>query len=354
MRKFRWLGFGLFLVVLIASAAGCSKQPPDKQKAENIQNEKDNPFKTNKEDTVVMGSIGHGFMNPATDENGKMLPLQYDGGEMQIDYYVNASGKAKNVGFLVFVDGIPQPYKFNKADASYEYMHMFDLEEDDKDTPFTFIFTPVTGKKGDTLNVSITSVYNPAFMPDMKETSSYGGYHDTLLVTNSVVFKKDADALDASDIPKYDYLGNIRQSAEPVTKELLDKQSAMRGVDLETLEKQILSELYFDGESAMKLDNLQVSESGSIHVTLKLFGHPGVKFQNTFYINHHALTTKDGDSSFETVLAKGEAAVVEVEIDLERLEDLNTFYVVSVPMNAEDFPEDVIVLEKTRSILIYK
>lgn len=46
--------------------------------------------------------------------------------------------------------------------------------------------------------------------------------------------------------------------------------------------------------------------------------------------------------------------MIDADIDLGKLEELNTFYVVSVPVNAADFPDDVVVLEKTASILLYK
>ncbi|ONK24255.1 beta-glucanase/beta-glucan synthetase [Bacillus sp. VT-16-64] len=350
--RYAW---ALLLLALMVLAAGCSNQNLDKNNEGTIHHETDNPFEVNDEETGVMGSMVHGFDNPEVDENEEMLPIPYHGGELKIDYSVAASGKAKNVGFLVFVDGIPQPYKFNTTEAPYEYMHILDLEEDDKETPFTFVFTPITGKQGDTLDVNITSVYNPAFMPDMKETSSYGGYHSTLQSLGSLVFEKDADVLEASSIPKKDYLRNVRLSTEPVTKELLEKHEKHRAmkIDLETLEKLVINEVNFDGDRAMNVDNLKVNDNGSLHVTFKLFGHPGIHYQNTFYINHQALATVDGDTSFETTLAKGEVSVIDVEIDLERLEDFNTFYVVSVPTNTADFPDNAFLL-KSESVLLYK
>lgn len=346
----------LLLLALVVLATGCSNQNLDKNDADTINNGNDNPFEVNDEDTEILNAMSHGLHNPEMDESGEeRLPLQYDGGELEIDYFVRASGNAKNVGFLVFVDGKPQPYKFNTAEAPYEYMHIFDVEEDDKETPFTFIFTPVTGKQGDTLDIIITSVYNPAFIPDMKETSAYGGYHTTLQSFSSLFFEKDADGLETRSIPKNDYLVNISQSTEPVTKELMEKHEKHRAmkIDLETLEKLVMNEVNFDGDSTMNIDNLQVNDSGTLHVTFKLFGTPGLQYQNTFYINHQALATVNGDTSFETTLAKGEVSVIDVEIDLERLEDFNTFYVVSVPINTEDFPDEAFLL-KSESILLYK
>lgn len=351
MKKSKAFKSAFFLVVIAVLAIGCSNKNPDASESEASNQTTHNPFEAGEQGTAVLGSIGHGFANPPLDENGKILPLPYNGGEFKIDYSVRASGKAKNVGFLVFIDGKPQPYKFNTTEAPYEYMHIFELEEDNQDTPFTFVFTPVTGKQGDILPITIASVFNPAFIPDMKETTSYGGYQTTLESGRSLVFNQDADALDVSSIPQREVLSHVRLSTEPVTQELLEKHSVMEQVDMEALDKKVYSDLYIDG--AVRQDNFPVKKSGTLHVTFKLFGHPGMRYRNTFYINHEALTGKDG-TSFETTLAKGDVAVIDADIALEKLKDFNTFYVVSVPLNADDFPDDVVVLMKTPSLLLYK
>nr|WP_275444069.1 beta-glucanase/beta-glucan synthetase [Lysinibacillus fusiformis] len=333
------------------SISGCSNYKTKDKEATAESNVNQNPFEVDGKETDIMGSMEHAFVNPEVNEHDEMLPLRYDGGELKIEYSVKASGNAKNVGFLVFVDGIPQPYKFNTSQASYEYMHILNLEEDDKNMPFTFVFTPVTGKKGDSLDLSITSVYNPSFIPDMKETSSYGGYHTTLESSRSLVFKKNAEAFDHTTISRNGYIRNINITSEPVTQQMLDTYSDMEKLNLEALDKRVFSQLYFDGK--VKHDNIKINDKGTVHVSFKIFGHPGVKYQNTFFMNHEVLANDDG-TSFETTLTKGDVAVIDLDINLEKLDDFSTFYVVSVPLNATDFPEDVVVLEKTPSILLYK
>lgn len=171
-----------------------------------IYDENQNPLEIEGEETVMMGAVSHGFFNPNLDEDGEMLPLNYNGEELKVEYTVNASGKAKNIGFLIFVDGLPQPYKINNTEGSYKFMHTSDLDKDDKDTRLTFIFTPVTGKQGDTLSISITSIYNPTFYPDMKETSTYGSYHAALETRSSLFFTKDTSFVESSEIKTNQHL----------------------------------------------------------------------------------------------------------------------------------------------------
>lgn len=357
--KIRGYKLALFLTIIAVLAVGCSPQksnigepnPSNTIKPDASVTATGNPFEANNPNTVVLGNISHGFANPQLDKQGKMVPLQYNGGEMKINYHVAASGKAKNVGFLVFIDGKPQPYKLTTTETPYEYMHIFELQKDDQDTPLTFVFTPITGKKGDSLHVSIASVYNAAFIPDMKETASYGGYQTTLEAGRTILFNKDADVLAATSIPRQESLSNVRLSTEPVTQELLENKSGLEKVSMESLDKKVYSEISVNG--AVRLDNYQIKKSGTLHVTFKLFGHPGVRYKNAFYINHKPLNNKDGNS-FETVLTKGNVQVFDADIEVKDLEDFNTFYVISVPINADDFPNDVVVLDKTPSLLLYK
>lgn len=310
-----------------------------------------NPFETDGENQVILGRMSHRFANPKLDQRGQRAPMAYNGGEMKIDYQVAASGKANNVGFLIFINGQPQPYKFNSTETPYEYMHIFEVPDDDENyTPFTFVFTPITGKKGDQLSINIISVYNPGFTPDMKETSSYGGYQTTLQLDGIISFNTDPKPLDDPSIMKQEVLSDVRQTTEPITQELLEKASGFEKVDLNALDKKVYNELQIDGD--VRMDNYSIEGKDKVHVTFKLFGHPGVQYRSTFYINHQAISAKK--VSFETKLTKGNVSVIKADIEVEKLEDFNTFYVVSAPLNANDFPDDVIILDKTASVLLYK
>ncbi|MGE7997838.1 beta-glucanase/beta-glucan synthetase [Lysinibacillus sp. NPDC093190] len=336
----------IILATITFLTSACSKQS-SLDHDDEVKDIKENPFKGEGDETVVMGALNHGFSNPKIDNNGEMIPLTYNGGELKIDYLVNASGKAKNIGFLIFIDGLPQPYKINSEEESYEFLHVMDLAEDNKDMPLSFIFTPITGKKGDTLSVSISSIYNPSFIPDMKETSSYGGYHVALEAVSSLVFQQDPDTTVFSKIKKNQSLIDVSLYKELVTNEMLDKEL----IDLDRLDHQVFTGVYSEDEE--KMENIQINDDGSLKVKFKIFGHPNVRYRNTFYINHKPVSSKEG-SSFETEVTKGNMSIIDVNIDVKDLEDFNTFYVVSVPINANDFPDDVIVLEKTPSILLYR
>lgn len=353
VKKSLYLKLIISLVAVFVLASGCSNQDPEDDESEAISNHHQNPFEADEPDQdeeQMIEAVGHGFVNSEMDESGtKRLPINYDGGELEIDYSINAVGKNKDFGLLIFIDGIPQPYKIDTTEAPYEYMHIFNPEKDDVDMLFTLVFTPVTGKKGDTLDITISSTYNPSFTPDMKETSSYGGYQSTLEVSNRVVFNQNPEAFEPSNIPQDVYVSNVQQTTEPITNDLLEKH----GVDLETLDTQMLTEFEIDGENVELIGNLQIDDKGTLKVRYKIFGQPGVRYQTTFYIDHKAIKSKDV-GTFETVMAKGDVAIIDVEIDVEKLADLNTFYIVSVPTNGNEFYDNPPRFLRTLSVLLYK
>lgn len=221
----------------------------------------------------VLGGIAHSPANINQDKNGKKLPFVYKEGEISIPYKVSATGKARNVGFLVFVDGIAQPYKTDTA-HTYQTMHIMNLEADNKEYPFSIIFELVTGKEGDTLSLMIVSVYAPDFMPDMKKTSSYGMYHETLAGDYEITFEAGAQTLNSAALPKYKQLQKVKQSTEPVTQDYLDSLSVfsgMKAITLETLNKQVFAQQFLNGQGGL-LSNLKVNADGTLHVTFKIVG----------------------------------------------------------------------------------
>jgi hypothetical protein len=343
----------IILLLVISLISGCtSKQTPQNSDAPSADNT-GNPFDVKDEDNPFqsLGSIGHGLRELTLDENGARKPLEYSGGEMEVKYQANATGKGKNVGFLVFVDGVPQPYKIDSTDAPYEYMHFFVLPEDNADVPFSFIFSPVKGKTGDILPVTVLSVYYPGFQPDMTDTVSFGSFHAILPFNFKLTFKQDADI--SSEMPTT--IGAITKSTqrhEPVTNDLLKLLSTGIDVTPEYFDNNVFQLIYYNGESFLT-DNLKVTKDGRLNVTYKLCGTAGVNYKTTFYVNHQPIGGNDG-IVVDTSIKKGEITVTELAIDLSKLPDFSTFYAVSVPTNAGNSPDANVGVIKTPSMLLYK
>lgn len=340
------LSFLLSAAILLSLAACSMSSKPDEGEQEvgdvsaGEASEFENPFA---DEQRHEGSLFHGI--PVTDpERGPVVA--YTGGECTVNYSVNASGVGRNFGFLLYVDGIPQPYKLEPED-DYAYLHFVSLEEDAQDMPFTFLFTPVTGTAGTSSTLAVTSLNNPQFQPDMAETSSYGGYHRELTGEYQIHF--EADPLPFTESAAVNKcISNMSRQVQPVTSDYLET----RGWSLEGLNEGMFQFITYNGD--VKYDNLKVSDEANVAIHYELAGVPGLRSKTTFYVNHTPIADADGTLVFENTFASGEMIAYDFEIEPAKLDSFSTFYAVTVPWNTNDYPDYSISTIKTDSILFYQ
>ena len=317
-----------------------------------------NPF--DYEDTLsgMLGAINHGpGLERSYDENGKPLPyiFEYDGGIFELPYYVRATGTAKNIGFLLFLNGSPQPYQIN-GEGEIAYLHSFELEQDDEVYNFTISFVPVIGQTEETLTFTVASIYYPQFQPDMVQSSSYGMYHDALTGIYQIHFSENtpADSSYSAADNALAALSNVSVDSELMDSEFI--QTRLGGLnfvsDQETTENLLDANVYsyvsYNGKTVYS--NLDISEQETVHVVYQLCGIPGAEYKISFYANHRLLS--DGEnSSWEVKLEKGAVVTLEADVRTDQLGDLTTFYAIACPAgaNARD-----LFLTKTSSILFYQ
>lgn len=339
------------IITCLCALVGCASQNEDIIVVEERQLE--NPFEQKDEEmeTTIMGTISHGVL--WGDNN--TYTLSYEGGEMEIPYFMKGSGIAKKSGFFLFLDGIPQPYKVKGVDVGYQYMHLFELEEN-REEVYVFQFIPVTGKAGEQLSICIASITNPEFIPDMKDSVSYGHSHKALETIYPILFQKDAEQ-DKS------LSGAINENGKELLKGFELKmaetdQNFVNELERETpigsldLEKDVITRLYISEESMRLLETVDITGKQTIHIKYIILGHPGAEYKTIFYLNHEPLTYKD-TSSFLSVLKKGQMGVIEFDLDTAELEN-TTFYAISVPCNDDDYPDDVLMMYKSNSVIFYE
>lgn len=361
-KKYRLLSQFFMVIVILSSIAfaGCGSKYSITESDEEVtvdekkekDDEKHNEDIFNNSESDMLGSIEHEPMKPNRDQDGNIIPFEYLGGEFSLEYSVEAEGNAETIGFLLFLNGTPQPYKVIEDSTEYEYCHTFQMK-DVLDKDFSIYFTPVEGKKGETLDLTVVSIYNPSFQPDMKETSSFGWYHKILENSYLLEFYEDAEVVETTEISQLEVWKDVNIFSEKVTEKFLKDDLSKVGwsdVSLETLSNNVYWKMEYDGENIY--DNFKITENGMLHITYKMCGAPGVKYKTTFYVNHIPISC-ESVTSFEATLSKGDVWVLDGNIDLSRLDKMNTFYAISVPMNAQDYDVNAFVY-KSASILLYK
>ena len=88
---------------------------------------------------------------------------------------------------FLFLGGKAQPYSLTQ-DGELSYCHSIHTNGNGTVKNFSLFLQPIAGKTGETLDVTVISIYNPDFKPDMVETSGYGIYHSELPISFQLHF----------------------------------------------------------------------------------------------------------------------------------------------------------------------
>lgn len=350
--KFLKIVFSFFLALsfVLGLLSGCRNNPS----AVEADGDTDvllveDPFQESSGVSDFLGSLSHRATDITALENGYV----YEGGQFVLDYSVTGAGTAKNVGFLLFLNGAPQPYLLN-GEGEEQYMHMLQLETDDQPYSFSFVFTPVLGQEGETLDLRVYSVYYPQFQPDMVSTSNYGMYHHTLGVTIPITFLASAPTNEKSG-SREAALSHVSLSSRDMDEDFVTKHLSGslvgNGQTVESmLESNAVAFIEYDGENVF--NNLDVSEHDTVHITYQMVGAPGMAWRVSLYADHQAMT--DGElNSWEVTLSKGKVATLEADIALSALDDFTTFYIFACPIPSNSYVGTQME-KKTASILLYK
>lgn len=318
----------------------------DDDSAQKESSQTDDPFGEIETAGNFSGAISHGAADPNLDQNQMKLPFEYNGGEISVEYFFRSEGDLVGIGFLLFLDGIPQAYKISSSEAEYEYCHTFPAEGQ-KEVNFEFIFTPCTGSAGDTLNLTVLSITNPDFQPDMIQSSGYGWYHKMLPYESKIHFNVDADSAEYP-VTKELFL-SASLSDEKVTASFLENELSQYGwgnVSLDTLNDGMFYTISYDGSFIYNHINVDNKETVSVRFTV--CGVAGEDFRISFWGNHQPISN-DGILAWQASVKKGNLITIEAVIDISSMDDFTTFYAIAVPIG-----NSTSAAYKTESILLYK
>lgn len=348
MKIRKWFVAGILCGSVLMT--GCGKEISTEEfDLSNTENVTENSAGAD-EDAPVQQNIGTVLHGADWSEDEENYSFVYDGGELEIPYSMNASGICKSTGFLIFLDGMPQPYRIKGTEEEYKYMHIIEGEES-TDTEFVISFIPVTGKKGEKVSLSINSIANPSFLPDMVSTFDYGMSHQSLEAVYDIAFNQDAETVpQASDTQCL--LSNVENQQTDIDekeKSYIEEKSLEPELDLD---KRVYHDLLIDDNSMMLDGKMDISDKNQLHISYIMMGHPGVKYKVNFYLDHQLLTDETGDV-YEMELATGKMNKIAFDMDVSEVEN-GTFYAVIVPVNANDYPNDSIGTMKYQSIHLYR
>ncbi|MCL1879294.1 MAG: hypothetical protein FWF71_01540 [Actinomycetia bacterium] len=171
----RLLASALLLLALLP-VAGCSQR----HSTDVVSVEQDSPAVGSENPLAANGNsvtvTDASFFIECTADS-----IVYQGKPLELAYNLGNTGPACDIGLLVFIGGVPQPYHSDR-DAHTGYLQSFHFEqgtsEQSDSMRVVLSVDPTVGRKGQRLFLNVATVLNPGFRPDPDKAVMFGNNLD--------------------------------------------------------------------------------------------------------------------------------------------------------------------------------
>ena len=319
----------LILLALLLTACTPEKGPQETTQTPTVENVFTQPSTTAPDSPTettapvdLGGGLGFGFETQERDDQGSYLT--YTGGELVAPLSIDVSGNigSRGIGILLFVDGLPQPYKAEGKD--YAYMHIFQFDRPES-LMIDLTFTPVTGEAGDELEIYGVSVVAPNYSYTEDGPLSFTYTKASPVIGCRLKYRETPPA---EVFPK----ASPRLSQPEIRKEPLSHLEIGTWTEqelLENLETHLYANNAPDGGSPRIY---QVREDQPVKLRFELFGTPYVHYGLVFFVDNQPVVSQDGIPIFVDV-ENGQKTVVEAQLDMTGFDTESVLYAVLVPQN---------------------
>lgn len=267
----------------------------------------------------------------------------YKGNPLEIPFTITgaSAGRTSEIGVLLLVDGVAQPYTIAYKDgteSAANYMQVFHLDEGEK-VSVNMVFQPVTGKVGESSSIMAVTILEPSFLPKSENNPRYGAYHSySATIPRQISFQTDAPNKSLA-VSTADY--QVRN----LSKEVVDRLSAWGA--LEALDTTAELSLSVPDSNVIK-DNGKTAT-----VTLQLYGGPEANFNITLFMNHHPIKIKGADY-LSVHTKKNKMVEATFQIDTADLKERNTIYAIAAAAGTDDKLEVNNPLKTSSVLMIHK
>ena len=325
----------LYVLALLCSFVGCSKQSQLDHATEPETLE--NPFLVTTVPTEpampelenVTSITFTGLPAYTLDEVGHYV--SYEGGEMQLPYTFNYTGNELSVygvAIMLFLDGRLQPFKLTD-DGAIQYVHRIYPEAISASTEVTqdldLIFTPVTGQRGDVMDLSIVA----KTFPDWEwGNDSVGLNSQTSSITTRLKFAQTPPQMILPETRS-----RIVDWSISYTDATLAEYESWSADSLNKLSTCLRIAGHQDNRSDQGYRYLyDVTANVPVELTMEMVNTSGVEYGVVLFVDSEPVSTETSELIYVDK-ATAQRTTLSVTLDLSDFDDQSQVYAFIIPRN---------------------
>lgn len=335
MKKCNWIWI---IGVSLLALTGCHTVPEEKQAGKDIPtkqieqpDEERNPFdlsEIEKSGQIIQASYGWTVAN--YDPSIRKIDLEE---KTSIDLVMEIdSTNACEVGYMIFVDGIPQQYRVGEAEG---YLIPVNCGKGVSSTTLSVMPAVPDTKKEHTVN--FVCLFHPSFRASEKG-NHYGNYHNL----SQLLPWKISGTLSQTDAAI-----STNVTYQPLPQEVKEQYIRVNrdGTVIKQYETVLYSKFYQNGSEMEQFD-------GRENTQLVLFGGEECSYRVSFFVDHCPATVFDGAAYVDVTMKNEEMAILDLDFSETMFADYSCAYAVLCPLDSTGNDADRLV-EKTASITLF-
>lgn len=247
------------------------------------------------------------------------LFIPYTGGEFHYTFTFECSGNSYDthgLGFLLFMDGIPQPFHMNEGQED-AYLQV--IYPEDGTTDYEFIFTPVAGESNEYVEFTMAIVRSPWYYAEAPKSIQET---DCITVAHAL-FYFEADPPASKSIEVTDRLFSYQVSYEDLTARDISKYSSD--------ELNFITDWTFYADGKEQGICYSCTTDDIINLRFELFGCTALEYSLVFFIDNEPLYIDA--SKVRVTTQSGKKTIVEVQVDMTDFDGRRVVYAVLVCPN---------------------
>ena len=333
-----------FLIcAFIMSLCSCGKEDDSFSRPDEIT-------LSSQEDDIQLTELKPGKQPPEAYQSGggnmgtypdpMKMTYEYNGGQMAITFDIGISNAGNEIGLVLYLDGIPQPFTV-EGQSKETYMYTYTTTKENDSVLLKVKFTPVTGKKGDTLNLYYDVQFAPSsrarkgYLDDMSYISNFGGD------AKKIKFNADGGSTNANACKDYS-----TSTLPKIYRESQIQYKANHEIDYDSFNLVVDYNIKCGNTGTNGNINVAANSEALTYIdltkgkatySLELFSGEKKLYRIIAYINNEIVPVFDGKDYMDVKFKDDELITKEFALDPDKLTltGSDIFYIKFIPLNPE-------------------